>query len=67
MRGTLAFIGTTIGGAIGWWIGAKIGITTAVIVSAIGSGVGLYYSKRIADAVIPLRDSTGAHRRRRAS
>src|SRR6185437_14229914 len=57
MRGTLAFIGTTIGGAIGWWIGARVGFTTAVIVSAVGSGVGLYYSRRIADAVIPRRDS----------
>jgi len=53
MRGTLAFLGTTIGGAVGWWIGAKIGITTEVMVSAVGSGVGLYYSRRFADSVIP--------------
>ncbi len=53
MRGTLAFIGTTVGGAVGWWIGANVGIITAVTLSAVGSGVGLYYARRVADNVIP--------------
>ena len=43
-----SFIGATIGGYAGWFVGAKIGFTTAFIVSMIGTGVGMYYGRRIA-------------------
>ncbi|HJP58456.1 MAG TPA: hypothetical protein VJ865_00585 [Gemmatimonadaceae bacterium] len=43
-----SFIGATIGGYAGWFVGAKIGMTTAFIVSMIGTGVGMYYGRRIA-------------------
>jgi membrane protein YqaA with SNARE-associated domain len=41
MKGILATIGITIGGAIGWWLGDFIGLTSAIILSSIGSGAGL--------------------------
>ena len=43
-----SFIGATIGGYAGSFIGAKIGFTTAFIISMIGTGVGMYYGRRIA-------------------
>ena len=43
-----AFIGSTIGGYAGWALGATVGLTTAVMVSMVGTGVGIYYGRRIA-------------------
>ena len=43
------FLGTTIGGIIGLWLGAFVGVMTAYIVSTIGSGIGLYYARRLAN------------------
>jgi hypothetical protein len=49
MKGIIAFVGMSIGGAIGWWIGMKIsGVGWAVILSAIGNGFGLYYIRKLA-------------------
>ena len=45
----VVLIATTVGGAIGWWAGAKIGLMTAFFVSMVGTGLGLYYGKRIAN------------------
>lgn len=45
----LAFIGATIGGSIGWWAGNFIGFMTAFFVSMIGTGIGIYAGKRLAD------------------
>jgi len=42
------FLGATIAGSLGWWIGAFVGIMTAFFVSVIGSGVGMYFGRRIA-------------------
>jgi hypothetical protein len=49
MRGFLGFVGMTVGSAIGWWLGAFVGLGTAVVISGIGTGVGLYYGRRLAD------------------
>jgi hypothetical protein len=49
MKGMVWFVSTTIGGAVGWWAGAFVGIYTAVSLSAVGSGVALYYARRLAD------------------
>ncbi|HET7674524.1 MAG TPA: hypothetical protein VFL54_03275 [Gammaproteobacteria bacterium] len=49
MRGIFAMLGTFLVGAAGWWLGARIGIGTAVVLSAIGSGVGLYYGRKLFD------------------
>jgi hypothetical protein len=43
-----SFIGATIGGYAGWFVGAKVGITTAFILSMVGTGIGIYYGRRIA-------------------
>ena len=53
MKGLVWFISTTIGGAVGWWVGAFVGIYTAVSLSAVGSGVALYYARRLADDYLP--------------
>jgi hypothetical protein len=43
------FLGATIGGIIGWWLGGFIGVMTAYIVSTIGSGLGIYWARRLAN------------------
>jgi hypothetical protein len=49
MRGIFALLGTTLVGSLGWWLGALLGLLPAVILSAIGSGVGLYWGRRLFD------------------
>jgi hypothetical protein len=49
MNKLLAFFGMTIGGWIGWALGEPMGMFTAFILSFVGTGVGLYIGKRIAD------------------
>lgn len=49
MRGIFALLGTTLLGSLGWWLGDFAGVYGAVILSAIGSGVGLYYARRLFD------------------
>jgi hypothetical protein len=43
-----SIIGATVGGSAGWALGAMVGITTAVMLSMVGTGIGMYYGKRIA-------------------
>ena len=43
-----SFIGATIGGYAGWALGATVGMTTAFIISMVGTGIGMYYGRRIA-------------------
>jgi hypothetical protein len=43
-----AFIGATVGGYAGWALGATIGSITAFMVSMVGTGIGIYYGRRIA-------------------
>ncbi|MGH8290911.1 MAG: hypothetical protein ACREV7_18180 [Steroidobacteraceae bacterium] len=49
MRGIFATIGTFVIGSAGWAVGMWVGIGTAVVLSAIGSGVGLYYGRKLFD------------------
>jgi hypothetical protein len=51
MSKLLTFLGATVGGAIGWWLGARVGIMTAFIVSMLGTGVGIYAGRRVAEAI----------------
>jgi hypothetical protein len=44
-----SFIGATIGGYAGWFAGAKVGFTTAFILSMVGTGLGMYYGRKIAN------------------
>lgn len=52
MSKLLTFLGATVGGAIGWWLGARVGIMTAFMLSTVGTGVGVYAGRRIAEAVL---------------
>ena len=47
MTKLLGFVGATVGGYAGWALGAPIGIFSAFVVSMIGTGVGMYYGRRI--------------------
>jgi hypothetical protein len=39
---------SSIGGGIGWWLGEFVGMGTAVVLSGIGTGVGVYYARKLA-------------------
>jgi len=43
----LAFVGATAGGYAGWALGALTGTFSAFVVSIIGTGIGVYYGRRI--------------------
>lgn len=47
MRKIFGTVGTFLIGSIGWAIGQRVGLGTAVVLSAIGSGVGLYWGRRL--------------------
>ena len=49
MRGIFATVGTFLVGSLAWAIGQRVGLGTAVVLSAIGSGVGLYWGRRLFD------------------
>jgi hypothetical protein len=49
MRGIFSTLGVCLLGSIGWAMGMWVGIGTAVVLSAIGSGVGLYYGRKLFD------------------
>ena len=49
MRKLAGFVGMNLGGAIGWWLGSFSGLGLAVVLSAVGSGIGLYALRRLAE------------------
>jgi hypothetical protein len=49
MTKLLVFLGMSVGGWIGWAIGAPVSIFTAFILSIVGTGLGLYLGRRIAN------------------
>jgi uncharacterized membrane protein YbhN (UPF0104 family) len=53
MTKILTTLGATLGGAIGWWLGARVGTMTAFVVSVLGTGVGVYAGRRIAQSLLP--------------
>jgi len=46
MKKIIVVTGTAAGSWIGWWIGSQIGLMTAFILSMVGTGLGLYFSRR---------------------
>lgn len=52
MSNLLGWGGATVGGAIGWWAGAEYGMFTAFVLSTVGTGVGLYLGRRIAERLV---------------
>ncbi|HEY6517091.1 MAG TPA: hypothetical protein VIY50_13185 [Steroidobacteraceae bacterium] len=49
MRGIFVTLGTFLAGTLGWAIGEHVGLGTAVVLSALGSGVGLYWGRKLFD------------------
>jgi hypothetical protein len=49
----LDLVGMTAGGWLGWMAGAWLSIFTAFIISVIGTGVGLYATRRFARGWLP--------------
>jgi hypothetical protein len=49
MRAIFATLGTFLVGSLAWALGQRIGLGTAVVLSAIGSGVGMYWGRRLFD------------------
>jgi len=47
----LAFVGATAGGYAGWALGALAGTFSAFVVSILGTAVGVYYGRRIAQGL----------------
>ena len=52
MSKLLGFVGASIVGSAGWWAGAHVGLMTAFIGSVVGTGVGLYAGRRLADELM---------------
>ncbi|GMR14057.1 MAG: hypothetical protein BMS9Abin29_2287 [Gemmatimonadota bacterium] len=53
MKRFLNLFGMSVGGWLGWWLGAQVSLFTAFIVSIVGTGIGLYYTQRIAKRILP--------------
>ena len=49
MRGIFSFLGASVLGSLGWTLGRYIGFGTALVVSCIGSGLGMYWGRRLFD------------------
>ena len=48
MQKLLGGIGAFAGSSLGWTVGAHVSFFTAILVSAVGTGVGLYYGRKLA-------------------
>ena len=48
MNKLLVLVGSTLGGAIGWWAGERVGLMTAFMLSMVGTGLGIYGGRRVA-------------------
>jgi hypothetical protein len=53
VKGFAVMIGTSIGGGLGWWAGSPLGIFGSVALSAVGSGLGLYFVRRLWNEYLP--------------
>jgi hypothetical protein len=52
MARLFGLMGATVGSALGWWLGAHVGLMTAFLISTVGTGVGLYLGRQIADTYL---------------
>jgi len=52
MSKLLTLLGASVGGAIGWWLGAPGGMMAAFVVGMVGTGVGIYAGRRIAQTLL---------------
>ena len=49
MSNLLAFLGANVLGGLGWWIGSSVGLMTAFMASVVGTALGVYVGRRLAD------------------
>jgi uncharacterized membrane protein YeaQ/YmgE (transglycosylase-associated protein family) len=49
MNTIINFIGLTLGSSLGWWLGSYHGFTLALVLSTVGSILGLYVVRKLAD------------------
>jgi hypothetical protein len=42
-------LGMTVLGGVGWWLGEQWNLFAAVVLSAVGTGVGMYYGRKLFD------------------
>jgi hypothetical protein len=52
MARLFGLVGATVGSTCGWWLGAHVGLMTAFFISTLGTGVGLYCGRQIADTYL---------------
>ena len=52
MTKLMGFLGATIGGYAGWALGARIGVMTAFMLSIVGTGLGIYVGRRVAQGML---------------
>jgi hypothetical protein len=52
MTKLMGFLGATIGGYAGWALGARFGVMTAFMVSMVGTGLGIYVGRRVANDML---------------
>jgi len=48
MTKLFSFLGAPVGSYAGWYAGAKVGFATPFMLSMVGTGIGIYYGRRIA-------------------
>jgi hypothetical protein len=48
MHKLLGLIGMTVGGWLGWVIGLRFSFLAAILLGIVGTGLGLYWGRRIA-------------------
>lgn len=53
MEKLLILITTTVLGTIGWWLGEFVGMFTAFMLSIVGTAVGVYLGRKIAQEYLP--------------
>lgn len=53
MKRILDWIGMSAGGWIGWTLGAWVSLFTAFVVGMIGTGLGLYLTRRVTKDLMP--------------
>lgn len=53
MEKVIVMIASTLGGSVGWWVGSGVGFMTAFLVSIVGTGIGIYYGRRLARNILP--------------
>jgi membrane protein YqaA with SNARE-associated domain len=53
VRGLIATIGGSLGGALGWWLGKLEGVMTAFFLSILGTAAGVYLVRRLMEEYLP--------------